>query len=51
MSVPVDYPAAGVVGVPIAYPRAWIHPVALTWKWAQTLGFRATTDAHTWSSP
>ncbi len=54
MSVPVGYPAAlaaVVVGVPIAYPAAWTQRIAFTWKWAQTLRFRAATDAHMWGSP
>lgn len=54
MSVPVGYPAvlaAGVVGVPIAYPVAWTRAIASAWKSAQTVAFRAATVAHTWSSP
>lgn len=54
MSVPVDYPAAlaaVAVAVPIAYPVAWTTRISFTWKWAQTLRFRAATDAHTWGSP
>ena len=47
----MSVPTGVALAVPIAYPVAWTHTIALTWKWVETARFRAVTDTRTWSSP